>query len=648
MKNKFTARLCLLMCLIIAFSCFTACKVKPENINDSTTLGGGDSWQSDSGYDKVIISQAELVDLVGDALGEEMPEDFKGNLNTLTPDQLEKVEEHAKNEGLHIEKDQNGDTVIKKDDIPMTEASKDEVKDIFNKISAKDPSNLSKEELEELSKVAKDEGLVVSTKPNGDVVIVKPVPTTKILTKVQTETTTKKSNKTTKNPTPKTTSVYKPNHATAASMGTPIQSTITTLDDGWIANHTLGSHTAFFDNEVTKDGGCVAVGITTGTGGNKGIVAKFTEKGKLKWDDTLSGNGIVSFDGVTVLNDGSIIVVGSTLAKDLVNPDEYKCEDTVEGVIIKYSENGNREWIKILGGSGSDIIYAVAATPDGGFVVGGKTTSSDGDFSNLDSNPTTAFVYKLNANGNIDWKGGMGGKIHCAVKGLAVNDSGEVFAAMENNCNDGDFASLDGVNIGKRIAVIAKYSANGNRVWANSLYETGLTNMNAITYSDDGGCVVAGQYSSSAKDGNKYSFSDFYNGGKGGTYDGVIAKYRSDGSVHWITPVIGFDSDIVSDITRTGNGYAISGYTASNNRDFQGLGRGDYDAFVYTLSKGGTLQKLYSLSGSAADNARTICSNGSILYLGGSTYSTDGSFTDISPAATADDAVAFIRYYEIG
>ena len=103
MKNKFTARLCILMCIVLAISCFTACKVKPDN-SDSTTLAGGDSWQSDSGYNKVVISQAELVDLVEDALGSEMPENFNGDLNALTPEQLEKVETTPKTKVLPLKR----------------------------------------------------------------------------------------------------------------------------------------------------------------------------------------------------------------------------------------------------------------------------------------------------------------------------------------------------------------------------------------------------------------------------------------------------------------------------------------------------------------------------------------------------------------
>lgn len=647
MKNKFTARLSVFMCLVLLISCFAACSIKDDN-TETTTLAPDDSWQSGTGYDKVIISQAELVDLVEDALGDDMPENFNGDLSTLTPEQLDKVEDHAKNEGLTVEKDENGDTVIKKEEIPTQQASEDEVKDLFDRLSIKDPSNLSDEELEELSKAADDEGLIVQTKPDGEVVVVKPVTTTRIITQApQTETTKKNKPTTTKNRTPSTTSVYKPQHMTAAPTGAIIDSTPSALSNGWVTNFSGGVHTVLVDNFNTSDGGTVAVGITSSDSGSSGVIVKYDKDGKQKWTNTLKGNALVSYDGVAELTDGSIIVVGSTMASDVATPDQYLCENTVEGLIVKYSAKGEQQWTKILGGSGADMLYAVEATSDGGFVAGGKSNSVDGSFSDLSSHKTKAFIYKFSSNGSISWRSCLAGKIHCAVIDLAINPNGDIFAVMENNNSDGDFAQLDGAANGRRIAVITKLSSDGKRAWVKSLYETGLVNMSAITFTDDGGCVVAGQYSVSAKEGNKGSFKDIYNGGTAGTFDGVIVKFKNDGSRAWTTPLIGFESDFITDITRIENGYAVSGYSASNNRDFQGMGKGNFDAYIYTLSKYGEAEKLYHYGGSNPDHARAICTNGSSLYVCGSTNSTDGNFKDMSPAPSGDNYVGVVRCYNL-
>ena len=55
------------------------------------------------------INSIELADLVNEALGEEA-KDFKGDLNTLTPEQIQKVENLAADKGLIIDKDEGGNT----------------------------------------------------------------------------------------------------------------------------------------------------------------------------------------------------------------------------------------------------------------------------------------------------------------------------------------------------------------------------------------------------------------------------------------------------------------------------------------------------------------------------------------------------------
>ena len=53
--------------------------------------------------------------------------------------------------------------------------------------------------------------------------------------------------------------------------------------------------------------------------------------------------------------------------------------------IVKIDETGNVLWDKSHGGTGEERLFTVKATPDGGFVLGGTTTSGVG------GNKTTGF-----------------------------------------------------------------------------------------------------------------------------------------------------------------------------------------------------------------------------------------------------------------
>ena len=73
MKNKHNRFLCVLMCVILVASVFTACGIKDDNETTAPTADGG--WVNvipdDGTYTKIVIEGVELADLISDALGEE-------------------------------------------------------------------------------------------------------------------------------------------------------------------------------------------------------------------------------------------------------------------------------------------------------------------------------------------------------------------------------------------------------------------------------------------------------------------------------------------------------------------------------------------------------------------------------------------------
>ena len=72
MKNKHNRFLCVLMCVILVASVFTACGIKDDNETTASTADGG--WVNvipdDGTYTKIVIEGVELADLISDALGE--------------------------------------------------------------------------------------------------------------------------------------------------------------------------------------------------------------------------------------------------------------------------------------------------------------------------------------------------------------------------------------------------------------------------------------------------------------------------------------------------------------------------------------------------------------------------------------------------
>ncbi|MBR3781115.1 MAG: hypothetical protein IKK63_07945 [Clostridia bacterium] len=680
MKNKFTSRLCVFMCFILILSTFAACSVK-QKVTDTTTVPTipNNEWAPGiDTYVPVAITDVELVQLVSEALGDEAS-GFNGDLSTLTPEQLEKVENLAADKGLVVEKDENNNTVIKKEDVPATNITPEQYTQIMNQVSVKDPNNISPSEYVEISKVAATNNMVVVTKPgSSQVAIVKPVSTTRPApTNINpnpvnpinpTPGTEKKTNPIVLNTTKKTTSIYVPQTpAYVASMGTT-RAAVAGLEGDWTATAGTSSGCTYWDTEVTADGGTVAVGFTyeyiDGSIKNytSAIISKYSEKGKLQWTKIIGGTATTTdkdnpqpreakttFENVTVLSDGSIIAVGETRAEDLAPANEYKCLQTVEGLVVKFNSKGDIVWTKLYGGSRGDILHSVHSTPDGGFVIGGKSESSDADLKDLGTKTIKAFIFKCDANGNIQWRQALSGSKHNTVEDLEVNPSGEVFANIATYSGDGEFASIPGTANTKRTTVVAKFSPTGNVLWKNAYYDSGVTNLYAMEIAHDGGVVIAGNYSLSAN-GNREgtTFEGMNNGGTPGTMDGAIIKINSNGTTGWITPIVGFEHDFVTGIVAIPGGYAVSGYTKSTNRDFNVTNVGDFDGFVYTLSTMGKLKSIYGFGGSMTDNPRGICSDGKVLYVCGSTNSSDGVYSNGSVKSNGEIPVCFISRYKVG
>lgn len=681
MKNKFTSRLCVFMCFILILSTFAACSVKQNTDTTTVPTVPNNEWVPGiDAYVPVAITDVELVQLVSEALGDEAS-GFNGDLSTLTPEQLEKVENLATDKGLVVEKDENNNTVIKKEDVPVTNVTPEQYTQIMNQVSVKDPNNISPSEYVEISKVAATNNMVVVTNPgSSQVAIVKPVSTTKAAQTAAnpnvnpvnpvnpTPSTAKKTNPIVLDTTKKTTSVYVPQTpAYVASKGTT-KAEMSGLEGDWTATSGTASGCTYWDTEVTADGGTVAVGFTyqyiDGSIKNytSAIITKYSEKGKLEWSKIIGGTAMTTdkenptpreakttFENVTVLSDGSIIAVGETRAEDLAPANEYKCIQTVEGLVVKFNSKGDVVWTKLYGGSKGDILHSVHSTPDGGFVIGGKSESSDADLKNLGTMSIKAFIIKCDANGNVQWRQALSGSKHSTVEDLEVNSAGEIYANIACYSGDGEYADIPGTVNAKRTTVVAKLSSSGNILWKKAYYDSGVTNLYAMEIANDGGVVIAGNYSlSAAGDRTGATFEGINNGGTPGTMDGAIIKINSNGSTGWISTIVGFEHDFITGIVAVPGGYAVTGYTKSTNRDFKVTNIGDFDGFIYTVNSLGKLKSIYGFGGSMTDNPRGICSDGEVVYVCGSTNSADGSYSNGSVKSNGELPVCFISRYKIG
>ena len=177
--------------------------------------------------------------------------------------------------------------------------------------------------------------------------------------------------------------------------------------------------------EQTKDGGYILGGYSnSGAGCEKSAsahreyfnephndywIVKLDRKGNIEWDKTMGG---VWRDWLTCLqqtNDGGYILGGYSESDS-----GYEKTQNSRGYgdywIVKVDNAGKIQWDKTIGGDDEDDLYSLEQTSDGGYVLGGTSTSGkSGEKTQKNRGETDYWVVKLNKSGAIQWDKTIGG-----------------------------------------------------------------------------------------------------------------------------------------------------------------------------------------------------------------------------------------------
>lgn len=223
-------------------------------------------------------------------------------------------------------------------------------------------------------------------------------------------------------------------------------------------------------------------------------LVKYSSDGKVEWKYITGGNGQVNFNDVIELKDGTIVAAGQTAA---TSGDVVKTASTNSAFIVRLKADGTFMWKYVFPSDASstgEYISSLAATPDGGFVAGGKAISESGFFTGTQKGGTKAFIFKFDKNGNIKWRKVLQGSKSNIISALAVNSDGDIYATCVTMSTDGDFSGIRFNKIRTENTVLLKLNKKGDLDWAEYLQGSGKSEFNALAVTDDGGCVVGGTF----------------------------------------------------------------------------------------------------------------------------------------------------------
>lgn len=320
-------------------------------------------------------------------------------------------------------------------------------------------------------------------------------------------------------------------------------------------------------------------------------------------------------------------------------------ETTTEGgVLIRAIE---KLPVTLIEGSGADIIRGADASADGGFVICGTSTSTDGWFADVSKgalNSTYSFVAKLNKNGAAIWKQQYTQQGETVVlSDIATLSDGGILAvgyAYRSNSYDSSATTA---------ALAIKYTASGNIEWVKRYSGSGHSLFNGVSASLDG-FAVSGNTTSLDGDfiGNRAEPSENFPSVSKRT-SGFIFSLDGNGNVKWKEFFCGSRGSSMGGVSCDGDGNVFAAcMTSSTDGDFarfDSLIGGYNDSIAYKFSPDGKLLWGYCVATSGIDKFGVIEADGEGGCLLGGSYelrgipAPDGTLTGISYCGGKTDAL---------
>jgi hypothetical protein len=225
-------------------------------------------------------------------------------------------------------------------------------------------------------------------------------------------------------------------------------------------------------------------------------VLKLDAGGKLVWQKTFGGANTEFSNDISATADGSYILAGSASSSN--TGDVGAGHGFYDYWVVKINASGTLVWQKTFGGSNTDVALSVASQADGAIVVAGYTGSNNTGDLGATHGDDDMWILKLDATGKLLWQKVLGGNSgDDANTIIAATDGGYVVGGYTSSNNNGDV----GQNHGASDMWIVKLDANGKLVWQKTLGGANNEYANSLCAGPDGSIIVAGN-SASNQDGD--------------------------------------------------------------------------------------------------------------------------------------------------
>ncbi|MGV3640990.1 MAG: IPT/TIG domain-containing protein [Adhaeribacter sp.] len=316
--------------------------------------------------------------------------------------------------------------------------------------------------------------------------------------------------------------------------------------------------------QPTADGGFILGGYSnSGAGGDKSQdsrgsydywVVKIDSAGNKQWDKTFGGDEAEGFAALHQTADGGYILGGYSSSSKSEDKTENSRGD-YDYWVLKLDSTGTRLWDKVYGGSGEDKLAALITTRDGGFLLGGFADSDSSADKSADARGSFDYwLVKIDAQGNKTWDKTLGGDKTDILTALLQSPDGSYLAGGYSP--SGITGEKSEASKGMTDFWVLKLDPQGSIVWDKTLGGTGAEVLNSLQAGNDGGYLLGG-YSDSGIGGNKSQASL-------GLADMWVLKLDATGYLAWDRTFGGSATDGLAALHQASDGsFLLGGWSDS-------------------------------------------------------------------------------------
>ena len=400
-----------------------------------------------------------------------------------------------------------------------------------------------------------------------------------------------------------------------------IESVVETSDGGYIAG-------GYFRSSSIQVGDYTLTNSRSGY--YDGMLIKYSSSGEVEWARSVGGSDYDYIYSVASTSDGGVIAGGYFQSRSIQVGDytltKSGSTSYTDGMLIKYSREGEVEWARSVGGDDYDYIYSIAETIDGGAIAGGYFQSRSiqvGDYTLTNSSSTSydGMIIKYGREGEVEWARSVGGSSNDRIESVAITRDGGVIAGGYFQSSSIQVGEYTLTRSGFSDGMIIKYSSTGEVEWAISVGGSSYDYIYSVASTRDGGVIAGGYFLSSSIQVGDYTLTN------SGSYDGMIIKYSSEGEVEWARSVGGSSDDRITSVATTRDGGVIAGgyfYSSSIQvGDYTLTRSGSCDGMLIKYSSSGEVEWARSVGGSNTDQINSVSETADGGVIAGGYFESD-------------------------